>query len=63
MVLNSQAIRCKEDNYKVSDTQPSGKSSELVGARLLHLLPQTAPLLESPTGAFIASQPQHSHFR
>ena len=31
---------------------------ELVGARPLHLLTQTAPPLKSPTGAFIAAQPQ-----
>ena len=30
--------------------------SELVGAKPLHLLTQTAPPLESPTGAFIAAQ-------
>ena len=32
--------------------------SELVGAKPLHLLTQTALPLESPTGAFIATQPQ-----
>ena len=42
---------------------PSGMSRELVGATPLHLLSQTAPLLKSPTGAFIAAQPQHSRFR
>ena len=31
---------------------------ELVGARPLHLLTQTAPPLKSPTGAFIAAQPR-----
>ena len=31
---------------------------ELVGAKPLHLLTQTALPLESPTGAFIAAQPQ-----
>ena len=34
----------------------SGKSAELVGAKPLHLLTQTALPLESPTGAFIAAQ-------
>ena len=33
----------------------SGKSAELVGAKLLHLLTQTALPLKSPTGAFIAA--------
>ena len=32
------------------------KSAELVGAKPLHLLTQTALPLESPTGAFIATQ-------
>ena len=31
---------------------------ELVGAKPLHLLTQTAPPLKSPTGAFIATQPR-----
>ena len=34
----------------------SGKSAELVGAKPLHLLTQTALPLKSPTGAFIAAQ-------
>ena len=34
----------------------SGKSAELVGAKPLHLLAQTALPLKSPTGAFIAAQ-------
>ena len=34
----------------------SGKSAELVGAKPLHLLTQTALPLKSPTGAFIATQ-------
>ena len=34
----------------------SGKSAELVGAKPLHLLMQTALPLKSPTGAFIAAQ-------
>ena len=33
-------------------------ASTLVGAKPFHLLMQTARLLESPTGAFIAAQPQ-----
>ena len=32
--------------------------AEFGGAKPLHLLTQTTPLLESPTGAFIAAQPQ-----
>ena len=40
-----------------------GRVGELVGATPLHLLSQTAPLLKSPTEAFIAAQPQHSRFR
>ena len=32
--------------------------AEFGGAKPLHLLTQTTPLLESPTGAFIAVQPQ-----
>ena len=32
------------------------RSAELVGAKPLHLLTQTALPLESPTGAFIATQ-------
>ena len=31
------------------------RSAELVGAKPLHLLTQTAPPLKSPTGAFIAA--------
>ena len=31
--------------------------AEFGGAKPLHLLTQTTPLLESPTGAFIATQP------
>ena len=34
----------------------SAKPAELVGAKPLHLLTQTAPPLKSPTGAFIAAQ-------
>ncbi|RCH46340.1 hypothetical protein C7K05_07040 [Faecalibacterium prausnitzii] len=34
----------------------SEKSAELVGAKPLHLLAQTALPLKSPTGAFIAAQ-------
>ncbi|RGW78340.1 hypothetical protein DWV51_09050 [Faecalibacterium prausnitzii] len=33
------------------------------GQRPSILLRKTAPLLKSPTGAFIAAQPRHSHFR
>ena len=36
--------------------QGSEKPAELVGAKPLHLLTQTALPLKSPTGAFIASQ-------
>ena len=32
--------------------------AEFGGAKPRHLLTQTTPLLESPTGAFIAAQPQ-----
>ena len=42
-----------EELFKIRN---SGKSAELVGAKPLHLLTQTALPLESPTGAFIATQ-------
>lgn len=35
-------------------TVPSSPSAELVGAKLLHLLTQTALLLKHPTGVFVA---------
>ena len=42
---------------KLLSTQSSLLGQALVGAKPLHLLSQTALPLESPTGAFIASQP------
>ena len=42
-----------EELFKIRN---SGKSAELVGAKPLHLLTQTALPLKSPTGAFIAAQ-------
>ena len=41
-----------EELFKIRN---SGKSAELVGAKPLHLLTQTALPLKSPTGAFIAA--------
>ena len=40
-----------------------GRAGSLSGQRPSILLRKTAPLLKSPTGAFIAAQPRHSHFR
>ena len=41
---------------KIIYIRNSGKSAELVVAKPLHLLAQTALPLKSPTGAFIAAQ-------
>ena len=41
---------------KIFKIRGSEKPAELVGAKPLHLLTQTALPLKSPTGAFIASQ-------
>ena len=50
--LHSGHLQRKEYFYICN----SGKSAELVGAKPLHLLAQTALPLKSPTGAFIAAQ-------
>ncbi|RGW78858.1 hypothetical protein DWV51_06430 [Faecalibacterium prausnitzii] len=47
-------INSGKKNFICSSETPA----EFGGAKPLHLLTQTTPLLESPTGAFIAAQPQ-----
>ena len=50
------ALLCAYSAEELFKIRNSGKSAELVGAKPLHLLTQTALPLKSPTGAFIATQ-------
>ena len=52
----AQLSGCTSSAEKLFIICKSGKSAELVGAKPLHLLTQTALPLKSPTGAFIATQ-------
>ena len=57
MVLNARRVCFGHQERKEYFYCSSETPAEFGGAKPLHLLTQTTPLLESPTGAFIATQP------
>ena len=56
-VLNARRVYFGHQERKEYFYCSSETPAEFGGAKPLHLLTQTTPLLESPTGAFIATQP------
>ena len=56
MILNALRVALRIDSGIMILICISAKPAELVGAKPLHLLTQTALPLKSPTGAFIAAQ-------